>query len=162
MPRSPDQATRARKLANACATVGASVSGGYLDVLSCCVGMPCMRLRMLRALQQIAVALTASAIHSRTFRVIAVRAAMPCHAALLAVLLRSHRDEPTRLRAGPCYTAGRAFTYRSLSVPLQVQATLTDECGPRQTGSEPVSDLVRRPCSVASWHAEQRAAWHAA
>ena len=71
------QATRARKLANACAIVGESVSGGYLDVLSCCVGMPCMRLRMLRAMQQTAVALTASAIHSRTVRVIAARAAMP-------------------------------------------------------------------------------------
>ncbi len=79
------QATRARKLANACAIVGESVSGGYLGVLSCCVGMPCMRLRMLRAVQLTAVALTASAIHSRTF--IAVRAAMPCHAAFLAVPL---------------------------------------------------------------------------
>ena len=155
MPRSPDQATRARKLANACAIVGESVSGGYLDVLSCCVGMPCMRSRMLRAVQQTAVALTASAMRAPS-----LQSARRCHAMLHSSQSCCDRTatSPTRLRAGPCRPTGlppKAFG---------AAAGTGDTDGRMWTASNGLRARERfgTLCSVASWHAEQHAAWHVA
>ena len=123
---------------------------------SCCVGVTCMRLRMLRAVQQTAVALTVSAIRAPS-----LQSARPCHSMQHSSQSAVDRTatSPTRLRAGPCLKpAGLS------RCAFGATAGAGDANGRMWTASNGLRARERfgTLCSVASWHAEQHAAWHVA
>ena len=95
--------------------------------------------------------------YSRTF--IAVRAAMPFHAALRAVpLWIAPRRAPHSYVPAPCRQAGLSPT------AFGATAGAGDANGRMWTASNGLRARERfgTLCSVASWHAEQHAAWHVA